>query len=111
MLGMSLLAMKCMLLLAGHFIGDFAFQTSWMAAEKGKDWEVLFYHVATYTLTIGVFGVTDYVTLSGWALLFIFMSHFLIDAMKGRWKMIKCIYTDQACHVSVLVGLVAVGLL
>jgi len=35
--------------LACHFVGDFAFQSTWMSVEKGKSWEVNFYHCATYT--------------------------------------------------------------
>src|SRR6266852_3184983 len=29
--------------LACHFVGDFAFQSTWMIVEKGKSWEVNFY--------------------------------------------------------------------
>ncbi len=28
--------------LACHFVGDFAFQSTWMSTEKGKSWEVNF---------------------------------------------------------------------
>ena len=42
--------------LACHFVGDFAFQSTWMSIEKGKSWEVNFYHCATYTATFILFA-------------------------------------------------------
>src|SRR5579883_1152325 len=42
--------------LACHFVGDFAFQSAWMTIEKGKSWEVNFYHGATYTAPFLLFA-------------------------------------------------------
>ena len=42
--------------LACHFVGDFAFQSTWMSVEKGKSWEINFYHCATYTATFILFA-------------------------------------------------------
>ncbi|HET8846964.1 MAG TPA: DUF3307 domain-containing protein, partial [Ktedonobacteraceae bacterium] len=42
--------------LACHFVGDFAFQSTWMSLEKGKSWEVNFYHGATYTAVFVLFA-------------------------------------------------------
>jgi len=85
-------------LLAAHFIGDFAFQSTWMGSEKGKSWEVLFYHSATYVATFILLGFG--LTPLGFALLF--MSHFIIDACKARYGYIKSIWADQIWHMIIL---------
>ncbi len=88
-------------LFACHNIGDFAFQSAWMAMEKAKDkkvnWEVLFYHVVTqaspFMLLAGVpgFHVTWYGLVIHMAL------HAVVDYAKGKGH-IKKIWQDQLCH-------------
>ncbi|OGK15230.1 hypothetical protein A2690_00445 [Candidatus Roizmanbacteria bacterium RIFCSPHIGHO2_01_FULL_39_12b] len=73
--------------LAAHFIGDFAFQTDWMAQNKGKSYEVNFYHAATYTATFVLLGAG----LSPLQLIIILVSHFFIDLLKARWGIVKYI--------------------
>jgi hypothetical protein len=85
-------------LLAAHFIGDFAFQSTWMSMEKGKSWEVLFYHAATYVATFILLGFG----LSAWGFALLFISHYIIDACKSRYKLIETIWMDQAWHIVVL---------
>lgn len=98
-----------LLLVALHFIGDFAFQSAWMAMEKGKDWQVLTYHVCTYTapfaLLLEVPG--SEATVAG--VVFIFITHFVEDAAKGRYGLIKSIWLDQAIHLAVLIFVRLVG--
>lgn len=36
-------------LLVAHFVGDFIFQSDWMALNKGKRWDALALHVGVYT--------------------------------------------------------------
>lgn len=91
-LGISLNIM--VIWLACHFIGDFAFQSAWMSIEKGKSWEVNFYHAATYT---AVFVLSAHTSLLATALLFI--SHCIIDPLKARYKIINPIWLDQLLHV------------
>src|SRR6266568_517388 len=76
--------------LACHFIGDFAFQSTWMSIEKGKNWEVNFYHCATYTAVFILFANP---TLLATAILF--GTHFVVDPLKARYKLIGPIWVDQ----------------
>jgi hypothetical protein len=88
--------------LAGHFLGDFPFQNQWMIDNKGKSWEVNAYHALVYTAVI--FSVTAIVgfiiPISSLGVLII--SHFLIDPLKARWKIIKSIWIDQILHILIL---------
>jgi hypothetical protein len=45
-------------LLIGHFVGDFLFQTAWMADGKKKRIVHLIVHAAVYTLCIFAFSST-----------------------------------------------------
>lgn len=89
-------------LLAGHFIGDFAFQSEWMASQKGYSWEINAYHAATYSaavfLTCGVGGFYLPPAIIG----LFFISHFLIDPLKARWNIVKHIWLDQALHFLII---------
>ncbi|QBD83044.1 DUF3307 domain-containing protein [Ktedonosporobacter rubrisoli] len=84
--------------LACHFIGDFAFQSSWMSIEKGKSWEVNFYHCATYTATFVLFA---HPTLL--ATLVLFGTHCIVDPLKARYKVIGPIWLDQLLHILTIV--------
>ncbi len=79
--------------LACHFVGDFAFQSTWMSIEKGKSWEVNFYHCATYTAVFVLFAHT-----SPLATLVLFATHFVVDPLKARYKLIGPIWLDQLLH-------------
>jgi hypothetical protein len=94
-------------LVAGHFLGDFAFQSDWMATQKGKSWEINLYHAAVYTATIFVVATIGGVTLSVLALAILIVSHFCIDPFKARWNLIKSIWIDQLLHLLVLIAVVA----
>ncbi|HEY3992845.1 MAG TPA: DUF3307 domain-containing protein [Ktedonobacteraceae bacterium] len=80
--------------LACHFIGDFAFQSAWMSMEKGKSWEVNFYHGATYTAVFVLFAHS-----SPLATAVIFGTHLVIDPLKARYKVIGPIWLDQLLHI------------
>lgn len=80
--------------LACHFIGDFAFQSAWMSSEKGKSWEVNFYHCATYTATFVLFAQT-----SLQATIALFVTHYIVDTLKARYKVIGPIWLDQLLHI------------
>lgn len=104
-----------LLVLVCHFIGDFAFQSAWMAAEKGKKVEVLLYHCATYTAPFALTLVlirwlTDLEPNILWCVSAIFLTHVLIDTLSARLHIIKTIWCDQLCHAVVLT-LIFVGLL
>ncbi len=89
---------QLLLLLACHFIGDFAFQDEWQVKGKAKSWEINFYHVAVYT---SVFALLD-VKLSLVSLAIIFVTHFIIDTLSARWNVLKYIWQDQILHILVL---------
>jgi|SRR5579859_3903088 len=90
--------------LACHFIGDFAFQSTWMSMEKGKSWEVNFYHCATYTATFVLFAHPSFN-----AVLALLGTHFVVDALKARYKVIRSIWLDQLLHVVTIVAILLSG--
>ena len=87
------------LLTACHFIGDYHFQSLFFDEQKGKSWEVNFYHAATYTATFVVFA-----RVSPLATLILLVSHFIIDPAKARWQIIPTnkIWIDQLLHFAVI---------
>ena len=87
-----------MLLIACHFVGDFPFQGDWLGINKGKSWELLLYHCLIYTATFIIFA---HVSLLFAMLLLI--SHFIIDPLKARYKIIKPIWLDQLLHIIIIV--------
>ena len=90
------------LLLTGHLMGDFLFQTGWMVANKRKP-VVLVIHV-------GVVIVTTAIILGSlhWPiLLLIYGSHLAMDAIK-TWVLpenLGAFVFDQFVHIAVVVGL------
>jgi len=93
--------MNILLLLACHFIGDFGFQSKWMAENKGKNWEINFYHAATYT---AVFIILAKISLA--ATIILIGSHFLIEPLSCRWKVIKYIWVDQILHLLIIAAVI-----
>lgn len=83
-----------LLWLACHFVGDFAFQSAWMSMEKGKSWEVNFYHCATYTAVFVLFAHATPLAIAA-----LFGTHFVVDPLKARYKIIEPIWLDQLLHV------------
>lgn len=87
---------------AGHFLGDFAFQSAWMAESKKTSWEINAYHAATYTATVmAVAALGGFYLTSGIIGLF-FISHFFIDPLKARWGLIRSIWQDQLLHFLII---------
>ncbi|PJA45050.1 hypothetical protein CO174_05190 [Candidatus Uhrbacteria bacterium CG_4_9_14_3_um_filter_50_9] len=103
--------MRLLVYFATHFIGDFAFQSTWMVSEKGKSWEVLIYHVlvwsAPFVLLLLIPELQPYITPEG--LLVNSLSHIVIDALKARYNVIKTIWQDQLCHLGVITILWAIN--
>ena len=107
-----------------HFIGDFPFQSDWMVRFKATDcvvtvdgtvtrviarWqEVLAYHVGTYVFANVVFSslMGYHPTPQGVAADAI--THFAIDTAKCR-GIIKPIWLDQLCHLTVRTTLWSLG--
>src|SRR5438132_10601154 len=80
--------------LACHFVGDFAFQSAWMTIEKGKSWEINFYHAATYTAVFVLFAHSSVLATAA-----LFGAHVVVDPLKARYKVIGPIWVDQLLHV------------
>jgi hypothetical protein len=90
--------MTLVIWLACHFIGDFAFQSTWMTVEKGKSWEVNFYHSATYTAVFVLFAHTSLLAAA-----ILLLTHCVVDPLKARYKLIGPIWVDQLLHVITIV--------
>lgn len=106
--------------IVAHWLGDFVFQTNWMAMNKGKYWTPLLAHVLVYTLI--VFLVTVGVGLS-WEISIISLLlwigansflHFWTDAITARFSSLAkdngstrifwvIIGADQAVHQLTLI--------
>lgn len=108
-------------LLIGHLLGDFLFQTSWMAANKARHWGALLSHCTIYTLSIFLVSWWGDFTLSPVALTVIFLSHVLLDRrdfvqwwnrviMRNTELSWLCIVTDQIFHICVLALILHYGL-
>jgi hypothetical protein len=74
-----------------HLVGDYVFQSDFIATTKGKNWYHLFVHCVLYCLPFYIaFGIN-------WQLLFIFVTHLIIDPLKARYNKINYV-TDQVLH-------------
>lgn len=74
-----------------HLLGDYPLQQDFIAKTKGENWYHLFVHCALYCVPFAVVYGIDY------KLLALFVSHFIIDALKARYKMISYA-DDQILH-------------
>lgn len=86
---------KLITLIFCHLIGDYVLQTDYIAKTKGTNWYHLIVHCMLYCLPFFViYGLT-------WQLLFIFVTHMVIDPIKARYNKINYI-TDQLLHYIVM---------
>ena len=92
--GLDISVQTFLVWLACHFVGDFAFQSTWMSIEKGKSWEINFYHCATYTAVFVLFAHPSLIAIG-----ILLSSHFVIDSLKARYKVIGPIWVDQLLHI------------
>lgn len=102
-------------LFVAHLVGDYLFQTNWMAMNKAKKWLPLFTHSLVYSLTIAIVAYFGFGGLSPIALIFVFVSHLFLDrrtfvvwwaekimgavSKEGNWLKIV---VDQVFHIIVL---------
>ena len=110
------------LLVVAHFVGDWMFQTNWMADNKrGRPWSAeCIVHCVVYTATVGGglwlagIGGVAYLAFPSTigAMLFIFLTHWLIDGfnLPRLWnglvnhteKEFVLIVLDQTMHLVTL---------
>lgn len=79
-----------------HLIGDYFLQNDFIANTKGKNLYHLFIHCVLYSLPFYILFNYDY------RLIFIFISHFIIDLLKSKYKKINYV-TDQIIHYICLI--------
>ena len=78
-------------IILAHAIGDYVFQSSYLAGNKGKDDYILLMHCITYVAPfILIFGIT-------WHLIPLFVIHVIVDRLKARHNKINLV-TDQVIH-------------
>ena len=86
------------ILLACHMLGDYVFQSDFLAKTKGENWWHLLAHCVTYTVPFAVaFGIE-------WRIAVLVLTHMAIDAAKARWQAIGY-PADQATHLLCAIAL------
>jgi hypothetical protein len=96
---------RLILLFACHFIGDFPFQSDFLAMNKGKSWEINLYHSLVHATPFVIWG-----NVSPAFIYFIVPLHFIVDALKARYQVIKSIWLDQLLHIFIIILAVLLGL-
>lgn len=77
-----------------HAIGDYLFQSSYLADNKGKNWYLLIIHCILYCVPFAFcFGIDA-------RLIILFGAHVIIDALKARYKKIDLLQ-DQILHYAI----------
>ncbi|MDX1807577.1 MAG: DUF3307 domain-containing protein [Paenisporosarcina sp.] len=66
-------------MLIGHLMGDFLFQTSWMAMNKTKQWTPLLVHSVCYTVIVTALIYVGYGLLPLAGIILILGSHIILD--------------------------------
>ena len=85
------MAEKIFLIVLCHAVGDYLFQTDFLAKTKGTNWYHLFLHCMMYSIPFYlVFGWR-------WQVALVTIGHFLIDMLKARYSKIAY-WQDQAMH-------------
>ena len=93
-------------LLFAHCLGDYLFQTDYLACNKGKDNYLLFVHGVLYTLAIFIVFGTVISSLGYWIIL---LTHIPVDYVKARGITPKkygdngALAIDQLIHYLVLI--------
>ena len=91
--------MELIKLILCHLVGDYVLQNDFIANTKGKNLYHLFVHSALYCVPFMIF--ID----KAWLLLFLFLTHMIVDALKARYNKINYI-TDQLLHYIIIVLLI-----
>lgn len=91
-------------LLFGHYFGDYALQSDWIAKNKGMSLYVLLAHSMIWAGIISI--ILQYLWIfTLWKAIFLIIGHILID----KWKTTKpqnesfWIYPDQILHLFQLI--------
>lgn len=86
---------KVIQLILCHLVGDYFLQTNYIAETKGQSRYHLFIHCALYSIPFIYFWGYEV------QIIYIFVSHYIIDSIKARYK--KITYSqDQSLHYLIL---------
>ena len=78
-----------------HFLGDYVFQTLFLAQTKSENWWHMLAHCVVYTTPfVCFFGFNSNIVV-------LLISHFIIDSAKARYKKINYVL-DQLLHIAIL---------
>ncbi|MHA6260080.1 DUF3307 domain-containing protein [Sporosarcina sp. CAU 1771] len=69
-------------LLIGHLVGDFLFQTNWMAINKSTKWVPLLSHCTVYTASLFSLALVGNYVLPIEVIVLLFVSHIVLDRRK-----------------------------
>ncbi|MFD2254365.1 DUF3307 domain-containing protein [Lactococcus formosensis subsp. bovis] len=96
-----------LILLLSHYIGDYALQTEYLAANKGKDNYILVSHVSVWTFVVSATALLLNMKITFILIVFLlFVPHFIMDYIKAR-NILWCknlsprisLSIDQAFHM------------
>lgn len=105
------------LILLGHIIGDFYVQTDKIAEKKKNSIKYMLIHCLIYTIVMGIgfyelsIGIVETLIISS----FIFLSHFIIDFIKGKCDKRAVKYEhiifliDQVIHIMIFLLIVYIA--
>jgi hypothetical protein len=94
-----------LLLLLGHFVGDFILQPYWLVLAKRKGWQGLIIHVGTVTF---ITAILIWGTIPNWWVwvIVLFVIHLFIDQFRtfvftdnSKGKGLLLLFLDQLAHV------------
>lgn len=74
-----------------HLVGDYVLSSDFIQTTKGTNWYHMFVHCMLYCLPFYIVFGFD------WRLIFIFITHCIVDPLKARYKKVNYI-TDQAVY-------------
>lgn len=95
-------------LIMAHCVGDYLFQNSYIAANKGKDKYLLFVHSVLYVFGIILTAHVFSIEISVLQILTLFITHMITDHIKAIGISIealgekKALIVDQVIHYLVL---------
>ena len=87
---------RLVIILACHFVGDYVLQTDFIAKTKGENRWHMFIHCFLYVMPFLIIFWFD------WRLPVLFISHFIIDTLKSRYKKISY-PVDQILHLAICI--------
>lgn len=103
---------KILFILMGHMVGDYLFQSDYLALNKGKDNYVLLAHSLLYTVGVVLVANIMGITITPLEMLLLSAIHFPVDYIKARGITTKklgnskALLLDQIIHYLTLLAVV-----